>query len=685
MNDPSRPVFETTDSGSRVAGTGLPRLRAAVSAGAASRGRVGASASGAITMHRRRADFWRIINRCRARNRRTPRRGRRGFNPYTEEEGPGKVSAVTRLWADLWHYGPGKTKDAFGTEADVRAISDSSHNRSGFKLRVLTQNLWALPVIGRYLEARVHAFAKTLGRGWDVIALQEVWHARERDALRRAALAAGLRYSRHFEQGCGAPIMGSGSGGTGLLVLSRFPISESFFWRFSVNGQPYQMLHCDYLGGKGIGLARLYTPAGAVDLYISHLHADYSCNTTSPTSGSKDRYKAHRVAQAFEVAHIIRLTSKSPLVLLLTDLNSGPGSMPYGLQRSVAELGDAFAEANPTQTGHTYDTKTNVFAEGRHASERLDYVLYKAMPTWELSNCWVHKAYVEDGDTERILSEAAAPPRSASSSLSPSVSTSLSPPVPRSRRARTPIPSSPTEARGATSPPPLRPNDALGSLPPGTERGHPQPRDSGSASSSSRLEGVGGTGDRSWEGTRRRKMNISDHHGVAAEFTALDPESDDVLEDCDEAEDVSPALSVRRSGALVGGNFPQGPLLARALTEIDRGIEEATARRLSHLFFFKALMILWLIIVAGGVAAGWQTPLWCVARGAAAMVGGILCACASGLFLAYWFSAKEEVQGLKEVFQSATNYERHLPMEEAFPDAGFDTSQFYRYMEQHFR
>ena len=48
-----------------------------------------------------------------------------------------------------------------------------------------------------------------------------------------------------------------------------------------------------------------------------------------------------------------------------TDLNSGPGSMPYGLQRSVAELGDAFAEANPTQTGHTYDTKTNVFAEGR--------------------------------------------------------------------------------------------------------------------------------------------------------------------------------------------------------------------------------------------------------------------------------------------------------------------------------
>lgn len=66
--------------------------------------------------------------------------------------------------------------------------------------------------------------------GWDVVALQEVWHARERDALRSAALAAGLRYSRHFEHGCGAPVLGAGMGGTGLLVLSRFPIAESFFW-----------------------------------------------------------------------------------------------------------------------------------------------------------------------------------------------------------------------------------------------------------------------------------------------------------------------------------------------------------------------------------------------------------------------------------------------------------------------
>lgn len=53
--------------------------------------------------------------------------------------------------------------------------------------------------------------------------------------------------------------------------------------RFSANGQPYQLQHSDYLGGKGLGLARLHTPAGAVDLFVSHLHGDYS-----RAKGSKD-------------------------------------------------------------------------------------------------------------------------------------------------------------------------------------------------------------------------------------------------------------------------------------------------------------------------------------------------------------------------------------------------------------
>lgn len=31
---------------------------------------------------------------------------------------------MTRLRMDLWGYGAGSTKDAYGTEADVRAITE---------------------------------------------------------------------------------------------------------------------------------------------------------------------------------------------------------------------------------------------------------------------------------------------------------------------------------------------------------------------------------------------------------------------------------------------------------------------------------------------------------------------------------------------------------------------------------
>ncbi|CBN75863.1 similar to neutral Sphingomyelinase, putative [Ectocarpus siliculosus] len=514
MHDPNNPVFETTDTGCHVAGTGLPRLEAASRSGARARSRGGSLLNG--------WGWWDMIGR---RPRRRPRAGdSRGprADPYAGEEGPGRVSRLARLRMDLWGYGAGNTKDAYGTEADVRAISESNQHWAGFKLRVLTQNLWGIPVISRCLEARVHAFAKTLGGGWDVIALQEVWHARERDALRRAALAAGLRYSRHFEHGCGAPLLGPGMGGTGLLILSRFPITESFF---------------------------------------------------------RGRYKSHRVAQAFEVAHIIRLTSRSPLVLLLSDLNAGPGSMPYGLQRSVAGLLDAFGEAKPDQDGFTCEATDNVFSNGRDPPARLDYVLFKALPpplcapqavepTWELSKCWVHRA-------------------------------------------------------------------------------------------------------------------------VAAEFTARDPEGGDDDDHSSLDDDIDgmppPRRGLRHSQSIPGGTFPQGPLLARALTEIDRGIEEASNRRTCHLRTAKALATLWLALLAGGAVAKSDGLMGYIARGAAGVFGGVLCTAASALFLLYWFSAKQEVQGLKEVFQTATNYERHLPMEEAFPDGGFDTSQLYSYMEQHFR
>lgn len=53
----------------------------------------------------------------------------------------------------------------------------------------------------------------------------------------------------------------------------------------------------------------------------------------------------------------------------------------------------------------------------------------------------------------------------------------------------------------------------------------------------------------------------------------------------------------------------QGPILTRALTEINVGIEEALTRRKSHLKYSKTLSVLSMLLVAGSVAIPWLSPL----------------------------------------------------------------------------
>ena len=123
---------------------------------------------------------------------------------------------------------------------------------------------------GFVCDAAVEAMAEALftkegGGRWDVLTFQEVWHVRERAVLVAAARKHGLRHHHYFENGCGFPFW-RGQVGTGLLVISRFPISFALYRRFTVTGKIYMLHEADYLGAKGCGLVRLATPAGPVDV-----------------------------------------------------------------------------------------------------------------------------------------------------------------------------------------------------------------------------------------------------------------------------------------------------------------------------------------------------------------------------------------------------------------------------------
>ncbi|CEO95763.1 hypothetical protein PBRA_004476 [Plasmodiophora brassicae] len=288
--------------------------------------------------------------------------------------------------------GTGTPRDADSGRGSV--VGDEA---DPFELRVLTMNVWGLYFLP-HVEARVEALGERL-HGYDVIALQEVWHARERDALRTAGRQAGLIYAHYFAGGIGFPFW-PGSHGTGVLVLSRLPIVDVVWKRFLINGKPYKLHHSDYLAGRGVGLLRLSSPTGPIDVFVTHLHAMYVDNPDD------DEYLSHRMGQAFETAQFIRATARAPLVVVMGDFNCWPNSVSMCMLRSFVSLRDAWDYCHPTSesrdaavedwSGCTFGTPDNAFSykEGIKP-QRLDYVMFATLDQplsdprihWSLREC----------------------------------------------------------------------------------------------------------------------------------------------------------------------------------------------------------------------------------------------------------------------------------------------------------
>ena len=214
----------------------------------------------------------------------------------------------------------------------------------------------------------------------DIVGLQELYSEDDRRLVMEGAASGGLVHTRYFP---------SGAIGSGLLMLSRFPIQEASFLRFRLNGRPQELLRSDYYAGKGVARLRLETPLGPLDAYDTHLVAGYG------EIGS-DIYYYHRLAQAYELARYVATQSRDVPVIVTGDLNTTPDRLPYRACTALGQLTDSFWMANPGDAGIT--VTTDIPYVPVHAPERIDYILYRGGP----------------GDTLRVLSSEvtlkAAPP-----------------------------------------------------------------------------------------------------------------------------------------------------------------------------------------------------------------------------------------------------------------------------------
>jgi sphingomyelin phosphodiesterase 2 len=263
--------------------------------------------------------------------------------------------------------------------------SSSSHSESRKSVKLLTFNTWGLKFVSKHRTERLQAIADRLAQydNYDIVALQEVWCEGDWKYIDDIC-EKQFPYRRIFKSGIVS--------GPGLAVLSKIPISETFLYRFPINGRPSAVLRGDWFVGKSIAVTLLdphEENAVPIALLNSHMHAPYA-------QSGDNSYSCHRACQAWDFAKMVRMLKKAGYaVIQVGDLNSKPGSLPHKLFTVEGGLTDSWdnlhgnAVFSPQQiasmspadqielAGITCDSQLNTWRAHRQIWEacRLDYVL----------------------------------------------------------------------------------------------------------------------------------------------------------------------------------------------------------------------------------------------------------------------------------------------------------------------
>lgn len=60
--------------------------------------------------------------------------------------------------------------------------------------------------------------------------------------------------------------------GSGMCIMSRYPIVDIHYNPFRLNGYLHMLFHGDWFGGKGIGVCRINVEGFIVDVFTTHVN-----------------------------------------------------------------------------------------------------------------------------------------------------------------------------------------------------------------------------------------------------------------------------------------------------------------------------------------------------------------------------------------------------------------------------
>ncbi|KAK0552672.1 phospholipase C type enzyme [Tilletia horrida] len=245
-------------------------------------------------------------------------------------------------------------------------------------------------------DAEVGRSTQDYEDAYDVIALQEIWVESEDWRYMRSRCEQRYPYSKFFY---------SAAVGSGLAIMSRFPIVSTHTQPYLLNGVPIYVSHGDWIAGKAFGSITIQHPrAGLIDIYNTHTIA------AGGEDGPESK-RAHRVAQAWELATKVRDSAeRGRHAIVMGDINSTPPSLTIAVLRDVGGLQDAFLASHPSLPAHavslppsannngpvdperalaelgvTCDSPLNTWTAGKPldpraragAGKRLDYVFWR--------------------------------------------------------------------------------------------------------------------------------------------------------------------------------------------------------------------------------------------------------------------------------------------------------------------
>ncbi|MDH3211734.1 MAG: endonuclease/exonuclease/phosphatase family protein [Myxococcales bacterium] len=247
------------------------------------------------------------------------------------------------------------------------------------RVRVATLNVWGLPEpFSERPSKRLKAIgARLAGLDLDVMAFQEVWTPDARRVLSAAGHRAGLVNAWHKR---------SVFGGSGLLVLSRLPIAEKQFHRFTLRGLPERVDQADYYGGKGFVRIRLQTDQGPLTIIDTHLQARYA-------QDDPFGYRAHRAGQIVELAMAAH-RMRDPIIAV-GDFNMSEEQPEYAVLTGLTRLRDVAAGHGRRQA--TVSTE-NAYRVGSRRERRVDYIFARDGSQRGLASVHVERVFDEPLD-----------------------------------------------------------------------------------------------------------------------------------------------------------------------------------------------------------------------------------------------------------------------------------------------